>query len=84
MLEQAAQATKTQPNIHIFEAIDVLESQHNSLHDMLDALENKLYAVGANEKQPVAKCDGCEERLSILTASMGSAIQQLDRIISRL
>lgn len=74
----------TSPNMNVTSAINALEDQQDSLHNMLGMLDNFLYGTGITTPNQEEKCEGLEGRLSQLVESNTKALNKLEFILSRL
>lgn len=73
------------PSISISDAINMLEGQQDTLKNMLDALDMKLYGNDtAKASEASNKSNGFENRLAELVSSHERALSKLERIISKL
>lgn len=75
----------TSPNMNITSAINALENQQESLHNMLGALDNILYGTSlSTSNQQEKKCEGFEGRLNQLVEANTKTLNKLESILSKL
>lgn len=74
----------TSSNMSVTSAINALENQQDSLHNMLGMLDNFLYGTSIATPNQEEKCEGLEGRLNLLVESNTKALDKLEFILSKL
>jgi hypothetical protein len=74
----------TNPDMNVTSAINILENQQDSLHNMLGTLDNFLYGTSITTLNQEEKCEGLEGRLNQLVDSNAKALNKLEFILSKL
>ena len=84
-MDQSVPTTcSTSPNMTVTSAINTLEDQQNSLHNMLGVFDNFLYGANITTLNQEEKCEGLEGRLNLLVESNARALNKLEFILSKL
>ena len=84
MNQSVPTACSTSPNMTVTSAINTLESQQESLHNMLGALDNFLYGTSLSTPNQEERCEGLEGRLNQIVESNTKALNKLEFILSKL
>ena len=84
MNQSVSNVCSTSPNMNVTSAINTLEDQQNSLHNMLGVLDNFLYGANITTPNQEEKCEGLEGRLNQLVEVNAKALNKLEYILSKL